>query len=342
MKSIQRIILLAIILASTLLPLSAQNSISDARAVSFSIRYYDKKVYHISGGQDDPVYVLMTVTNNGPGTFRFKLAEDRVFSVDFDVRNMKNRAVDLSEGLIKRRSQKQQVFFREISVETGESFSFVEDVRDFASLAEPGSFVMQARIFPELFRPDAVGIERTGAAPEAVPSILSNRLTLNLRPPHVRDDNGVLVMMDEQTNLPLLPESLSPDRVVEYFLIARQNEHWEKFFLYLDLEALYTRDASRKRQYARETAETRRATLMEYRQNIQSGFTDREFSNVPINFTIEKTEYNANVGRVYVAQQFKPGSYIEQMRYVYTLNRKDAIWTIVDYAVYNFAANQAP
>jgi len=71
--------------------------------------------------------------------------------VDFDIRTVSNRRVDPADILIRKRTTNQQVFFREIAVESGESFSFVEDIRDYVSLKQPGSFIVQARVYPELY-----------------------------------------------------------------------------------------------------------------------------------------------------------------------------------------------
>jgi hypothetical protein len=334
-NQIKRIIILLALLVGILLVATAASSPAAGGDVGFSIRYFDKKVYHISDDADDPIYVLMTISNNGPATYRFKLAEERSFSVDFDVRTLKNRPVELSDRLIERRNQKQQIFFREITIETGESFSFVENIRDYAALREPGSFIVQAKIFPELFRPENAGLNGSDSVPSALP-ILSNRLSLNLRPPQLRGPDGIPVIMDDETNMPLVREKLSPDKVVEYFLTARQNNEWEKFFLYLDLEALYTREAGRRRQWQRESAESRQAILGRFRREIQSGSTDRDFSYVPVQFTIEKTEYDAREAQVGVTEQFKPGDFYERMRYTYKLRRKDEYWFIVDYTVSDF------
>jgi hypothetical protein len=333
-NQIKRIIILLALLVGILLVATAASSVA-AEGVNFSIRYFDKKVYHVSGDADDPIYVLMTISNNGPVAYRFKLAEERSFSVDFDVRTLKNRPVELSDRLIERRNHKQQIFFREISIEAGESFSFVENIRDYAALKEPGAFIVQAKIFPELFRPETAGLNSGDSVSSALP-ILSNRLALNLRPPQLIGPDGIPVIIDDETNMPLVREKLSPDKVVEYFLAARQNNEWEKFFLYLDLEALYTKDSGRQRQWQRESAESRRAILERFRREIQSGSTERDFSYVPVHFTVEKTEYDTREAQVSVAEEFKPGDYYERMRYTYKLRRKDEYWFIVDYTVSNF------
>ncbi|GHV85469.1 hypothetical protein AGMMS50230_10770 [Spirochaetia bacterium] len=126
-----------------------------AADVDLSIRFYDKKVYHISGTSGDPIYVQVTVSNRGPAAFRFKLADERIFSIDFDIRNLANQSLEPADYIIRKRSESRNVYFREVAVEPGESFSFVEDIRNYAALRDAGSFVVQARIFPELFRETA-------------------------------------------------------------------------------------------------------------------------------------------------------------------------------------------
>jgi hypothetical protein len=59
------------------------------------------------------------------------------------------------------------VYFREIAVENGESFSFVEDIRDYADLRHSGAFVVQARVYPELYQDLPVPGEVPGADDDA-------------------------------------------------------------------------------------------------------------------------------------------------------------------------------
>ncbi len=119
-----------------------------AGEVDVSIRYFDKRVYYAGEGTG-PVLVQVTVANKGPSTYRFKLADERAFSVDFELRTMTNRVVDPTEILTRKRTQDQPVFFREVSIESGESISFTEDLRDYARLDESGTYVVQARLFPD-------------------------------------------------------------------------------------------------------------------------------------------------------------------------------------------------
>jgi hypothetical protein len=298
-------------------------SVLDAAEVDVTIRYFDKRIYHVSGAESDPIFVLVTIANNSPSTFRFKLADERVFSVDFEIRTVSNRQVENAPRLIARRTANQQVFFREIAVESGESFSFVEDLRNYAALTESGSFIVRAKMYPELYR-------ESGA-----PSLESNRLTLSLRPPAIPGPDGIPLAMDTETNAILVRERLSPDEVVEYTLSARQKGQWEKFFLYLDVEAMIIRDAVRRRQWLAESGEGRRRMTARYREELQRELIDGDIAAIPMEFTVERTTYNAEEGTVIVLEKFKVGSYIERKRYTYSLRHIDDYWTIIDYSVSN-------
>jgi hypothetical protein len=304
-------------------------------AVDFSIRYYDKRLYHAAGGAsgdasgsgEDPILVQATIANNSPLPYRFKLAHERAFSIEFDIRTMGNRAVEPADVLIRRRSSSGQVFFREISVESGESFSFVEDLRNYADLKEPGAFVVRARIYPELY-------PGSGGNPE--PVLESNRLSLNLRPPVVPGPAGIPAAIDLDTGTVLSRERLAPDEVIEYLLSARQKGQWEKFFLYLDMEEIIIRDPVRRRQWNAESEEGRRRMLARYREEMQQSVIDGDISAIPFEFEIERTNYSALEGTVVALEKFRTGTnYVELKRYTYYLKRKDNYWAVIDYVVTN-------
>ena len=294
--------------------------------VDFNIRFFDRRVYY---AEADPIYVQVTITNNTPSTYRFKLADERVFSIDFDVRTATNRPLEQADVLIRKRTQYQQVFFREIAVESGESFSFVENLRSYIKLDDPGSFVVTARVYPELYRWDAGRTNTSGNVLE------SQRLNLNIRPPIIPGPNGIPLEMDVATGAVLVRKQLAPDQVVDETLAARQKSQWEKFFLYIDLEAMLSRDSVRQRRWNTESEEGRRRMIEDYRRELQATTIEGTISVIPTEYVIERTQYNNFEGSVIVLEKFKSGNFTEIKRYTYLLQRKDDIWTIVDYSVIN-------
>ena len=308
----------------------AVSAFAPASDVSLSIRYYDSRVYYLD---TDPIWVHITLTNRSPNTYRFKLADERAFSIDFDVRTTTNRPMEAADILLRRRSQSQQVYFRDVSIAPGESFSFIEDLRHYSNIDRSGSYVVQARIYPELFRPEFFANAALPSGADA--PIVSNRLSLNVRPPSIPGPDGVPLPLDVVTNAVLVRERLPPDEVITYLLTARQREQWERFFLYLDLEAMLSRDAFRRRQYMAESEEGRQRMLDRYRLDLQSEVVDGDISTIPLDFSIERTQYNLDEGTVTAIQLFRVGTYTERKRYTYYLSRRDGIWYIIDYSVVN-------
>jgi len=327
---------LMIFLGLAALPASEPN-------ISFNIRFFDKRVFFLD---HDPILIQVTLTNNGPAPFRFKLADERAFSVDFDVRTNANRMVEAADILLRRRSRSQQVFFREVSLAAGESFSFVEDLREYANFAQSGAFVVQARFFPELYhgrtRFDTAisfatgsGISPGGALAATGRPFESNRLTLSIRQPPIIGLDGIPVALDVDTNAILVRERLPPDEVVSFLLTARQRGQWEKFFLYLDLEAMLSRDPYRRRQFLAESEEGRQRMIARFRQELQGDMIGEVISLIPIDFVIERTVFTARAGTVTALQFYRVGNFTERKRFTWHLERRDDIWMIVDYSVMN-------
>jgi len=313
-------ILFTVIFVSGLMPFGFSGPpalFAAAEDVEFNIRFFDRRIYYV---QTDPVKVQITITNKSPNTFRFKLADERAFSLDFDIRTMTNLKLDLSDTLVRKRTLYQQIYFREIAIEPGESFSFVEDLRDFVNLKQPGSFRVRAKVYPELYRKPSVAME-------------SNYLALNLRPAAIPGPDGIPLEMDVDTGAVLVRQNLPPDEVVTYMLRARQESQWERFFLYLDVETMLSRDASQKRKWLAENEAGRKNMIKEYRLNLQSSVVDGDISIIPTTFDIEQTVYNNNEGTVTVLAKFRGSDYTDIRRYTYFLERKDNIWMIVNYTV---------
>jgi len=315
MKNIIRFgILIFLILTS----LSFMHAAESPGTVEFSIRFFDRRIFFV---ETDPIFVQITITNNSPAPYRFKLADDRAFSVDFDIRTMTNRPLQQADSLIRKRTLNSQVFFREVAIESGESFSFVENLCDYISFGQTGSFRVKAKIYPELFR---------SAGAQAVES---NYLSLTLRPAVINGSDGIPIEMDIATGAALVKQRIPPDEVVAYMITARQESHWEKFFLYLDLEAMLRRDALQSRRFNAENEEGRKRMINTYRQNLQSAVIDGDIAAIPTSFSILRTQYNNDEATVIVLQRYRHSNFTELREYTYRLERRDTFWIIVNYSV---------
>ena len=290
-------------------------------AISLSIRYYDKRVYY----PDSDIAIKVSVTNGSPSTYRFKLAENRVYSMDFDVRTPANRQVDASDSFKRARSDSGPVFYRDVSIEPGEEYSFVESLSAYSSLKDPGTYAIQADFWPGLAPSTGAG----GQAP-----LLSNVLMLSLRPTPPTAPTP-LDSVKLETGEILRPEAIPPDEVVTRTIEARQRSRWNEFFLYLDLESLLRRSAELARSYDRQSDEGRRKMLDNFRADLQGKKGADSIVTLPKEFAIEETRYTANHGFVGVLEKFAEKGYTSVKEYSYELERRGDIWFIVGYSVVN-------
>jgi hypothetical protein len=291
---------------------------SAAAEAEFSIRFSDKRIYF----PGDPVPVKITLRNQASEPYRFKLADDKMYSVRFELKTPANRSVPASDSFIRKHERNQPVFFREMTLEPGEEYSFIEDAGAYLDIRDPGSYDLSCRFYPELIRAAATG-SLSGSA--------SNTLLLDVRP---RAGVSPIEEMTNQTARELLKaEKLPPDQVVERTIAARQKSLWNEFFLYLDIEGMYTRDPAKKAAYDRESDEGRRKLLERYKGDLIRGTVDGEVITVPYDFQILDTRYTPSRGQVRAQLRFKYPGYFQKTEYTYFLKRSDDVWYIYDYSV---------
>lgn len=286
-----------------------------------SIKYYDRTMYYPGNPDDNPVFVRVTVSNKGTRPLRFKLADDRMFSLDFKAYSVKNTELPKTQDLVRKRTTNQTVYFREISLESGEEYSFVENVKEYLDILEPSMYYLELSFFPELYRNADTGIS-------------SNRLSLEIRPAPSAA-SSVKIPVAGTTAAILQPEQISPDRVVEQTIIARQRSLWDQFFLYIDVEQMLKRNAVAARQYAAGSADDRERMLANYRADLMTDRIDRDIVAIPQRFEIDQTVYNKSEGTVSVIEWFRYDTFTERKRYTYYVRQRDGIWQIYGYNVDN-------
>ena len=320
MKRLFSIIATLMIFGQTLLHAQGNDS-SKYENMSVSIKYYDRTMYYPENPDTNPVFVHISIKNNSADTMRFKLADDRMFSVDFNCYNVKNLQLPQTAKAIRKRTTNQTVYFREISLETGEEYSFVENLKDYIEFSEPSVYYVELKFYPELYKSKYL-------------NVVSNRLSLEIRPSPSAASSSVLPVKEKSAEL-LNPEEISPDKVVEQTIIARQKSLWDQYFLYLDVEAMLQRNASAKRKYVSSSAEERARMLKNYRADLMQSRIDNDIVAVPEKFEIERTVYSKVEGTVTVTEWFKYPNYREKKSYVYKVRQREGIWQIYDYTVTN-------
>jgi len=299
------------------------NSINaaDYSNASVAIRFYDRTMYYPGSKEDNPILVDIAITNKGTDTLRFKLADDRMFSLDFYAYTIKNTTLPSTKDLIIKRSTNQTVYFRELAIEPGETYSFVENVKDYIQIDEPSIYYLELRFYPELYKLKVI-------------EIASNRLSLDIRPAPSASSSSVLPVENKTSSL-LKPEAISPDKVVEQTITARQKSLWDQYFLYMDIEQMMVRNSEVNRKYKNASADERNRMLQAYKADLMQNRIDYDVVSIPEKFHIENTSYSQTEGTVSVIEWFKYPNFSEKKRYIYKVRQRDGIWQIYDYSVTN-------
>ena len=301
--------------------LFSQSNSSDFSSATISIKYYNRTVYFPDSAEDNPILIHVTIKNNGSETLRFKLADDRMFSMDFNAYTVKNYSLPLTENIKEKRTTNQVVYFREISIEQGEEYSFVENVKDFITISEPSVYYLEAVFYPELYKSKYI-------------SLKSNRLTLEVRPSPSSSSSNFVPVKSETVEI-LEAEKISPDKVVEQTIIARQKSLWDQYFLYMDVESLLLRTPSLKKKYNSVSAIERERMIESYKADLIQSKIENDIIAIPQRFEIEKTTYSPVEGSVSVIEWFKYTNYTEKKRYTYKVRQREGVWRIYDYSVVN-------
>jgi hypothetical protein len=303
-----------------------------AQSVDLSIRFFDTQVYF----PDSEIRIQLTIRNDSPDPFRFRLAEDRVFNIDFDVRTLSNRRLDASSQFINARTSNQRVFYREVTLQPGAEYGFVEDLGDYVSITEPGVYVVTATFHPELVDADGTASAVNGdGVGTAGGEIGSQRLMLSIRPQPATVEEQAQASVDSRTADILRREDIAPDEVVRRTIQARQQGEWNRFFLYLNVESLLRANPARERAYLRLSEAERREELAEFREELRAQRIDEAINAIPDSFEILQTSYTPREGEVIANLRFQEEGFTAVRQYSYFLRRDDQTWEIYDYTVTN-------
>ena len=320
MKSRKLLSIITIFSLFVQIQLFAQNK-NDFSKASVSIKYHNRAIYYPGNSADNPVNVHITIKNEGTETLRFKLADDRAFSLDFNVYTVKNTRLPNTEKLIEKRTSNTTVYFRELALEQGEEYSFIENLKDYIRIDDSSVYYLEMNFYPELYKSKFV-------------SINSNRLTLEIRPSPSAASSSYIPVSAETAEI-LKPEALAPDKIVEQTIIARQKSLWDQYFLYMDVESMLKRNPNLKKKYITVSAEERERMINSFKADLMQSRIENDIIAVPEKFQIEKTTYTPTEGSVIVTEWFKYPNYSEKKSYTYKVRQREGIWTIYDYSVVN-------
>ena len=296
-----------------------------AQDLDVSIRLYNERIYF----PGTPIQVLVTVFNDSPEPVSFDLAHNRAFNVSFDVRDETNTPVSSTPEFTTARQPNQQIFYRSLNLQPGEQFSFYEELNRYVEIREPGQYIVQARFFPRL----------QNGTPARAQS--SNAMNITIRPGQteaIQEDMRFAAIAETH----LQQERQAPDDVIRSMLRARQQDNWDRFFLYINLEKLYRQTPANDRRFIRLSQQSQLEELQQYRAELEQMPSDAGLVAIPDSFEILRTEYIRENslglqpgGTVTARLGFQRDGYRERREYTYRLEPRDGFWEVVGYEVAN-------
>lgn len=289
---------------------------------SVNIRFYNKKIYT----PDSQIQILVELENETQNPIAFFLADNKLYNVKVRVSSLKGVLCDPSDFYLKTMALQEPYRYKEVVLQPNERYSFRLTLSDYVVIDKAESYEVSVRFYGNL-------IHNSGEAS------VSNTLYLNIgteeenRPQTT--DRKAAASKESQKRI-----KMAPDKAVAFTIDAMMNRKWDDFFLYIDLESLYLKNADRKEQYLSRPEEIRKALLKDYRNKMTEVNAEKEFVLIPSRYEITLTTYNETNAQVTVLEYFDRVTFTEKKEYKYRLEKKDSIWMIEDYIVRNLGIDK--
>lgn len=322
-KSHYRLIIIMILL---FLAFSVNICFANQSSISVDIRLYNQKIYYLDAVDD--IQVEIKVNNNSLEPYQFKIADQKIYNLDFIAYTQQHVEFSTSDRLKVNRNNFNYVYFKEIILNPGESYAFIVNLSEFIDLNKTGRFPLYVKFYPNLLTDS-----------------LSNYLTSNTLQLYVwpggafPEKDGMEEMGDEKR---LIRIEMAPDKVVSHTIEALQEQNWDMFLLYLDIESFILDNENWSSRYLNSTEENRMIMReIEYPDMLKEQFSldnqagDQQILYVPDRFIVNRTTYNDTNAEVEVMEYFGFRDFIEKKKYTYYLENKEGFWMITRYKVIN-------
>lgn len=283
------------------------------------LSFYQEELYFL----DSHILLEVRIINKGVTAHSFAVADEIRNSLDVQLRDIHGRLLAPSVQLIRSRNR-QRIQYRDVTLLPGEHLVRITPLNDFAVVPTIGLYSVQAMLYPSLY----------GETKDFVESTI---LQLTIRPGVTVHDRTSQAIMATKKEV-LIQEDLRPDEIISYTLRARQNSDWNRFFTYLDVEALLLQNPSWKTRYERSSEAIKQEILTEFRSTLEQERIEENITAIPSDFTILKTEYGPVDGTVLTEQIFKQSSFETIKQYRYYFERSE-YWKIVAYDVLNIGTS---
>jgi len=298
-------------------------SSEDYSGLKLKVELANPKIYK----QNDEIFIKVNIYNPENSEKSSFISIDKKYSFDIDLVNMQNRVVDRNKDYYISFHKTQPVFYNIIKLNSDEGFTYTLRLNDYYDLDISGQFFLKVFYYPNL---------KKGSENDA--TIVSNQLTINVRPSDIEEDY-IVELKSLEDEKKLFAEKKSPDEVVKYVLDARMKGEWEKFFLYIELEKLIQWNNIFNSRYKKADIERKKEILTEYKEYLKQNSID-EISYLPHGYKIMRTEYTEGKAKVETIVEYKYLDYIEKKYYTYFLFKKGSVWYIESYEVMNIGAKE--
>lgn len=291
---------------------------------SVNIRFYNKKIYT----PDSQIQIMVELENETETPIAFYLADNKLYNVNVKVASLKGVLCDPSDYYLKTMAIKEPYQYKEVVLQPNERYSFRLRLNDYVTIDKTESYEVTVSFYGNLVR-------------NAGEAAVSNTLYLNINEGS-EDSVPAAALKPAAATSAAAPQRvrMAPDKAVAFTIDAMMNRKWDDFFLYIDLESLYLKNADRKEQYLNRPEEIRKALLSDYRTKITEGNVEKEFVLIPSRYEITLTTYNETNAQVTVLEYFDRVTFTEKKEYKYRLEKQDSIWMIEDYIVRNLGIDK--
>ena len=231
-----------VILSATLLFWSASALFAQIINPDVNIRFYNKKIYT----PDSAVEILVELENKTENPIAFLSADNKIYNIKVKAATLQGVLCEPSDLYLKTMAIQEPYQYKEIILQPNESYSFRIDLADYVVINQADSYKIEVLFFGQLS-------QNPGEA------AVSNPLFLNIG--EAESTQEEILTAAEETVQPSSAaarrSAMEPDRVVAFTIDALMNKKNDDFFLYIDLESLYLKNAERKDLYMKGSEEVR-------------------------------------------------------------------------------------
>ncbi len=292
----------------------------ESEVFSLSLDFYQKDLFT----PESDIWLDMRIANETESVQRFLLGDDKVYNLEFMVKDEFALALEPSLRYLASFSQNRSNYYREIVLSPRDVYIFRINLKDYVDIESAGIYTVDATFFPEL-------VSKSNLINQN-----DNTVTISSREPLIltlfpQDQESLLAdsaAVDFNRREVLQRLRLTPDEVIEYTLNAKQKRNWDQYFLYQDLETLLQQNIELRREYRGSSALAQNSIIERYQLELEEVIREDSREYIPIDYTILKTTFTQTEATVIVSSRFKFLQYIENRRYTYDLSKVNDIWMI--------------